>query len=85
MTDCNYLMPQHGHGFRDRDDFPLQCLLKEGHSGDHLCRLQQPEDERYFLWAPDYLNGCDCDPEDGCDCFVWNFITNEEAEKLLAR
>jgi hypothetical protein len=86
MPRCNYLVPSHGHELRGEEGSP-ECLLQEHHEGEHLVVATSDSfyPNQYVLWALD--EDCDCgwDREDeDCECFVYNTISKEEAEKLLA-
>jgi hypothetical protein len=69
----------------------VECLLDEGHKGEHLSLLPTG---RYIVWAPDDPAECDCEQrgmgycghwEDDFEDFSWNEISSEEAASLLAK
>ncbi|OGF82274.1 hypothetical protein A3B18_02950 [Candidatus Giovannonibacteria bacterium RIFCSPLOWO2_01_FULL_46_13] len=75
--NCALLVPSHGAPTSDSELLP--CLLKEGHEGSkHLARLGPGA---YILWEQDFE--CDCE-EENCDSFIYQEITESEAQKLLA-
>ena len=56
----------------------VECLLEDGHSGDHLCKLLSGI---YMIWLPD--PDCDCG-EECCESYVWGEISKENAALLIS-
>lgn len=75
---CEECLPwEHPAIVRQGESF-LPCLLPVGHDGEHLIRNS---DDLYFLWWEVVCE--DCTSEDYCDCFDYECISEEAAEKLL--
>jgi hypothetical protein len=55
-----------------------ECLLEEGHDGDHLVRNVRGE---YVSWRYD---DCDCEEED-CQCFSSGVISEVAALDLIQK
>ncbi len=85
MSNCDYLVPRlSGIGIPlDKGDCG-ECLLHEGHTGEHLIKT----DIGFFLWQPQedfcFTDGrvCDCDY---VECYVYHPIADKEAHKLLTK
>lgn len=85
--NCAELLPRGDviiTGLFNEDGTP-ECLLHEGHTGDHLVHTQNG----YFLWRAEenYCidsegNVCDCDY---IECYTFCEITEDEAGRLLSK
>ena len=51
-----------------------------GHHDEHINFLS---DDRIVQWSFD--DGCGCDPDDECDCFIYGFISKDEAKGILEK
>lgn len=76
---CDYFLPRYA-SLPLPEDKIVPCLLPLNHGPDHLCLLADGE---YILWQSDFLT-CEHDPEEDCECFSYEYISKEAAEKLLA-
>lgn len=79
--NCDYLVPDFsGGGIPVGGEDTGECLLKEGHEGEHLVRTFYG----YYLWLPlEYpCEGCDCE---GIDCYTYRRIPSARAEQILAK
>lgn len=84
--NCYHLLPRRDVGIIDLfgDEQMPECLLKEGHEGEHLVHTSRG----YFLWSPREefcvdSEGvvCDCD---WIECYTYTRISENDAKKLLA-
>ena len=86
MTTCGELVPLRffGGGVPVDDGDSGECLLSEGHEGEHLVKTARG----YFLWIPDenfcMTDGkvCECDY---IECYIYWSITNKSAKELLKK
>lgn len=83
IENCGIIPPRRDDilGFR-KDGYTGECILPNCHSGPHL--LLTPEGN-YKKWQTDYDcdPGCSCQYEDGDECYVYENITKEEAQKII--
>lgn len=76
---CNYLLPRNPPFYFDES---VECLLRGLHTGEHLVLLPHG---RYMLWELEDDCGCIDETRNGdyCGCFLYRYISNEEANKIL--
>jgi hypothetical protein len=80
---CLWLLPRHDALLISSDSEVVDCLLEDGHCGEHLSRLS---DDRYILWHPDEeCTDCYEAGEEYCDCFIWWEISEEQMRQLLLK
>ncbi|NBV78173.1 hypothetical protein EBR66_08495 [bacterium] len=83
---CDHLLPDHFEHIGG-DSWPhesLECLLHDGHAGEHLGKFQSGV---YLAWLR--VEHCqDCSPEEVeegyCDCFEYHYPDAEEIEERLS-
>jgi hypothetical protein len=79
---CYALLPRHVALLSSSFSEIVDCLLEEGHGGEHLSRLS---DGRYIRRHPDdECTECFESGEEECDCFVWYEISEGEVQRILA-
>jgi hypothetical protein len=82
---CDYLVPDNfGPGVPLYGGDDGECLLREGHDGEHLVKTKRG----YYLWQfqEDFCVDsegavCDCDY---IECYAYRVIPDSEAQKILA-
>lgn len=82
IDNCNYLLPKRAHPpFRMENNEIYACLLPENHAGNHLIQLNTGQ---FIAWYPDEEpHDEEHEPGEHCDCFIWEPISTEEAQKIL--
>lgn len=80
---CDYLIPNFNLDFDTVND--RECILKEGHKGDHVTQCDALKNERrvYLQWRYDHeCTACDEAGEE-CECCVSSEISEAQARRLV--
>ncbi len=83
---CYYLLPRADPLIINWGEPLPECLLEDGHEGDHLILTQRGQYVRWLPYREPCGEVCECAEDTstlGYECFTYSKISNKEAQALL--